>query len=86
MACRGEWSRVELGEIQEIMDCVFRELSRATKLHGPFNSTHEGYAIILEELDEAWDDIKANRVKESKQEMTQVAAMCIRYIMDTRTE
>lgn len=28
------------------------------KFHKPFNSYHEGYAIIKEELDELWDEIK----------------------------
>lgn len=34
--------------IKEVVD----ELNVATNKLGPFNSTHEGYAVILEELDE----------------------------------
>jgi hypothetical protein len=45
---------------------VQKELSRAYAMHGPVTSLHEGYAIILEELDEAWDEIKK---KTSKRDM-----------------
>ena len=31
------------------------ELIRARKNHGPMLSVHEGYAVLLEEVDELWD-------------------------------
>ena len=34
------------------------ELAKARKKHGPMLSIHEGYAVILEELDEVWDEVK----------------------------
>lgn len=37
---------------------VSEELMRARKNHGPQHSYHEGYAILLEELDELWDEVK----------------------------
>ena len=37
---------------------VIPELRKATEKFGKFNSMHEGYAIILEELDELWTCIK----------------------------
>jgi thymidylate kinase len=58
------------------------EAERAINKHPKFNSTHEGYAVIAEELDELWDDVKANRTPESVQEAVQVAAMAIRYIAE----
>ena len=51
-----------------------------------FNSTHEGYAVLKEEVDEMWDDIKKNRVRESVCEAIQVAAMAIRYIAEIGEE
>ena len=39
------------------------ELVKARKNHGPQASYHEGYAVILEELDEVWDEVK-KRTKE----------------------
>lgn len=58
------------------------ELDRATAIHSPMSSAHEGYAVILEELDEAWQEIKRNDTAAAKQEMVQVAAMAIRFLID----
>jgi RNAse (barnase) inhibitor barstar len=75
--------------LKHISDDVIAELKRATEKFGEFQSCHEGYAIILEELDELWDVIKNNEGKcgEMKryrlmEEATQVAAMAIRFIYD----
>lgn len=57
------------------------ELFEAINKFPPFASPHEGYAIIKEEVDELWDDIKANKGKETE-EIIQVAAMAVRYILD----
>jgi len=34
------------------------ELARARKNHGPQTSYHEGYGVLLEEVDELWDEVK----------------------------
>lgn len=57
------------------------ELDRAYAKHGnePW-SRHEFYAILLEEVEELWDDIKADRpLPMVLKELIQVAAMCQRY-------
>ena len=46
--------------IESITQEVVEELCRAEAKFGPFNSSHEGYAVILEELDELWDVVKEN--------------------------
>ena len=62
------------------------------KLHRPMRSAHEGYAVILEELDELWDEVKKNpskhpRLKEAmRSEAIQVAAMAVRFIIDVTIE
>lgn len=65
---------------------VRRELCRAIGEHPPFNSAHDHYAVIKEELDELWDEIKKKKTLRSpermKQEAIQVAAMAIRFIQD----
>ena len=65
---------------------ISTELDEATATNAPFHSAHEGYAVILEEVDELWDEIKkkpANRnTIEMRKEAIQVAAMAIRFIMD----
>lgn len=65
---------------------VQRELERATTKFPPFASAHEGYAILLEEVDELWEEVKkspSNRdPKALRKEAVQVAAMAIRFIRD----
>ena len=63
---------------------VSEEIDRATAKFEPFASPHEGYAILLEEVDELWDEIKYSRVpsKGIRDESIQVAAMAIRMLMD----
>ena len=60
---------------------VKEELDRAYDRHGrePW-SRHEFYAILLEEVEEMWDDIKADKPLEVVlKELIQVTAMCVRY-------
>ena len=70
-----------------IMD-VIDELHRATDKFGPFKSGHEGYAVILEELDELWDAVKLNTSKHPERrelmraKAVQVAAMALRFVVD----
>jgi hypothetical protein len=67
---------------------VRNELYRACAMFPAFNSGHEGYAVILEELDELWTEVKDNkrpdakRVPAMRKEATQVAAMAIRFMLD----
>lgn len=48
------------------------------------NTPHEGYAVILEELDELWVEIKKKKpdTQEMRKEAIQVAAMAVRFIED----
>lgn len=61
---------------------VLAEFSRAEAKHKPFNSAHEGYAVIQEEVDELWDDVKADRHEPALKEAVQVAAMGLRYVVN----
>lgn len=67
-----------------LFDAVSIELERARQKHGPMRSAHEGYAVILEELDEAWDEIKRNDIVRAREEMIQVAAMALRFLIDVQ--
>ena len=73
-------------EIHDIMEAVQRELVRAMDNFPSFNSAHEGYSVILEELDELWEHVKANQKNrdwaEMQKEAIQVAAMAIRFAID----
>jgi hypothetical protein len=73
-------------KIEAALDAVVNEYYSATEHHGPFNSAHEGYSVILEELDELWDEIKLKRSERNpvnlREEAVQVAAMAIRFLVD----
>lgn len=66
---------------------VLDEVLDATLRHGHIKSPHEGYGVILEEVDELWDHVKANTVKseDCDKELTQIAAMAIKMSMDCVT-
>lgn len=66
---------------------IDEELSRAEEKFPPFHSPHEGYAVIAEELDEFWEEVKskdAERFIRMKKELIQVAAMALRAIGDLK--
>jgi hypothetical protein len=73
---------IPLGE--EELNLVAAELWEALRRFPALNSPHEGYAVILEELDELWHEIKANdgRGPKARAEACQVAAMAVRYMID----
>jgi hypothetical protein len=71
----------------EQLDDVAREVLRAEAKHKPMNSAHEGYAVILEEFEELWDEVcKGGRVPRDpvamRKEAVEVAAMAVRFIRD----
>ena len=45
-------------EIDVILIDVKKELISANEKNEPFNSSHEGYAVLKEEVDELWEAIK----------------------------
>lgn len=63
------------------------ELCAAQASFPPFNSLHEGFSVLKEEVDELWDVVKtkqgrADRPVKAKAEAVQVAAMALRLILD----
>lgn len=66
---------------------VQAELSRARSKHAPpIHSAHEGFAVILEEVDELkmsiWTDQHKRTPQHTLEELVQVAAMCQRMAED----
>jgi len=65
---------------------VAAELARARSKFGPVASLHEGYAVILEELDEFWEEVRGqnsdDRLRRAYRELVQVAAMAQRTAED----
>lgn len=75
-------------DLKDIAGAVVAEVERATRMYGSFNSAHEGYAVLKEEVDELWDEIKNKRPDNSlmEKEAIQVAAMAIRFVYDVCLE
>lgn len=76
---------VVTGDGAPIVSDICKELQSSMIVHPLFNSAHEGYGIILEELDELWDEVKKKKsmrdVKNMRDEAVQVAAMAMKFIM-----
>jgi hypothetical protein len=73
-------------EIARVNHLVRLELEHAMNKHAAFLTTHHGYAVILEELDELWDAIKQDNRQQALKEAAQVAACAIRFIADLGDE
>jgi hypothetical protein len=70
---------------RELRD-VIEELDKALRKHPKFNSAHEGWAVIREEVDELWDEVKVRPAKRRRDKMRkeaiQVAAMALRFALE----
>jgi hypothetical protein len=62
------------------------ELESAERNHDPYNSLHEAYAVILEEVDELWDLVRMkSRDRQHdcvRTELMQIAVTAIRAAKD----
>ena len=71
---------------EDAIHLICEEFSRATAKNGAFNSAHEGYAVILEELDELWNEVKLKQSlrdpEKMRKEAVQVGAMALRFLVD----
>ena len=69
-----------------VLEQVRNEDERAYNKHANLASLHEGYAVILEELDEVWAEVKKKSSERDlmaiRSELIQVAAMAVRTILD----
>lgn len=64
---------------------IIEEYRKASVMFPEMHSYHEGYAILKEEVDELWEEIKAHPPQsydKIRKECTQVAAMALRFLVD----
>lgn len=68
--------------VEVVTNLVAAEVHRSFELHGcPLWGRHEAYAIIKEEVDEMWEEVKKDgESKDLAIELIQIAAICIRYL------
>jgi hypothetical protein len=65
-------------------ELIEEEWKKAQRGFPAFNSCHEGYSVILEELDELWEEIKTKNRDPDRlvAEAVQVGAMAARFLTD----
>lgn len=79
------------GLIDGVTEIVQQELEECIKQHGLFNSAHEGFAIMLEEVDETTEDAaifnktflefwKAIKENKPKEELIEIASKLKKYV------
>ena len=75
-------------KLAEIYNDIAVEVAAAQASHVPMHSLHEGYAVILEEMDELKAEVWKNprkhpdRNNQARKEAIQVAAMAVRLLHD----
>lgn len=74
----------------KLLEEVDHEMVRAERLFAPMVNAHEAYSVLLEEVDEFWEQVKTNQKRRDyaamRSELIQIAAMALRAIKDTITE
>lgn len=73
-------------QLDDLEQAIHDEIMSAQHQYPPFNTAHEGYAVLLEEVDELWEHVKVKQGKRDgeamQKEAIQIAAMAIRFAMD----
>jgi hypothetical protein len=77
-----------MNDLDRVLAEVRAEYSSAARKFTPMHGPHEGYAVIAEEVDELWDEVKAHDHNRSRMrnEALQVAAMAVRFVLDVAQE
>lgn len=72
-------------KVQDSLIEIYQEYRDAVSKFNDFRSAHEGFAILLEEVDELWDEVKGNKKEGSydrmRKEAIQVGAMALRFVV-----
>lgn len=72
--------------IEQYTLAIEEEYMKAREKFGPFDNGHEGYAVILEELEELWEMVKSkpdhNISLEMYRECIQISAMAMAFAVE----
>lgn len=70
--------------VDAVLDLIRAEVGRAMLKHPAVtNSRHHHFAVLKEEVDELWDEVKRDGIPEGQKEAIQVGAMAVRFILET---
>lgn len=71
-------------KVRTALEEVGAEYQRGRTIHGQMASRHEGWAVIWEELDELWDEVRKRHPEKRllRKEATQVAAMALAFMLE----
>lgn len=73
-----------------VFAAIEAEVASARAKFPAFNTAHEGYAVLLEEVDELWEHVKVKQGQRlthaMRAEAIQVAAMAVRFVLDLCSE
>lgn len=80
--------QINIATYKQAVNHVYTEIVNARTKHAPMHGAHEGYAVILEELDELWDEVKAKKLDKAKAyiEAMQVAAMAVAFMVEVASD
>ena len=88
--CRMEVPLPDPGPIRSIAFECTAEVMGAMQKWPKFNSAHEGFAVLAEEVDELWDHVRTNQKRRDheamRKECIQIAAMAMRIALEICTE
>lgn len=84
-----EWNKLvenpepsKFPELEENLQKVKTECLQAMRDWPPYNSAHEAYGVLMEEVEEFWDHVKTNQKRRDlpnmKKEAIQIAAVALR--------
>jgi hypothetical protein len=69
---------------EDLTEEIDKEVARAVAKHGEFNSLHEAYGVLLEEVDELWEIVREKRsVRDPnnlRAELVQICACAIKAV------
>lgn len=80
---------VEIAKVENTFSAIFEAYNKARAKHAPMRGPHEGYAVLLEEVDELWDEVKCwqpypsiERQLAMRKEALHVAAMALAFLVE----
>lgn len=79
-----KFSQQYINRMNKALEDMKIEYLSARSVNNEFNSFHEGYAVIKEEFDELWNEIKKRNPNHLnlEKEATQVGAMILAFLVE----